>query len=226
MTTRWLRFALYTFIVGGALTVQADPIRRSLRLLVSRSYFAPDVPCIPCAVGLLVVLGAYLVWLAGGTVLGWRMPLFSHLVPIGLAFFTAWKGPLRATESADSTLAPADRAIAAMRALDAEAARTRRTPCELSASEFESVLNGRVPPSGFRSYGRASGYRVQVHPERGAALTDVQPDDSPGTLHVACSTKGEYYFTAVVADRLPSGAPAMVRDGVGRVVVISGEVTR
>ncbi|MFN7132770.1 MAG: hypothetical protein ACK4N5_11865 [Myxococcales bacterium] len=228
MVTRWVRFILYSVFVGAALALNAGAIKLSLRLLTTDAYFAPDAPCIPCALGILAVGAAYAFWLAGATVIGWRMPLFSHLVPIGLVIGTMALGPLKASRAdLDTPVGAAERAVGAMRALLAEAKRTGSL-CNRPAEELERVLASTpgVLPPGYRSFGREVGYRIRTHTGYGDAVRHVDAKDRPGTLHLSCGSNGAFWLTGVVSDVLPVGHPSLVRDGVGRVVVMTSEVTQ
>lgn len=223
---RWLRFALYAVLLGAGLALNADAIKLSLRVLASPLYWAPAVPCLACAVAVLAIGAVYALWLAGGTLAGWRMPLWSHLIPIGLLAFTIFGGPLGRRPDPFVGQAAPERALKAMAALHA-AIRGPAEPCAQGAAALEKALaRPDVPPPGFRRFGVGGGWRVVAAPGRGPVKVP-RPDDVPGTLYLVCDAQaGRYWISALVTDALPVGAPTMARDGVGRAAVITGEVRR
>lgn len=218
---RWLRFGFYAALAAAILARNADPILQALRLVASPLYWATWTPCLPCALGLLALCSAYLAWLTGATVAGWRMPLVVHLVPIALLVYTVLSGPLARRSDGFATQGPADRAVAAMRALDTYLASQAKPPCSIPGQQYEAALAGRegLAPPGYRSFGRP--VRFQVVVEEGS-----QPRRIPGRpaeLYLVCSSE-RYWISAVTTDSVPLGRPAMVRDGVGRVAVVTGRI--
>ena len=218
---RWLRFALYATLVGAVLARNADSILQTLKLATSPLYWATWSPCLPCALAMVGVCCGYLLWLSGATLAEWRMPLVVHLIPIGLITHSLLAGPLARRSDGYSGQGPADRAVAAMRALGSEIERRGAAPCRTPALEYEQALadNRALAPPGYRSFGRPLRFRV-------VATEGSEPRRMPGNpaeLHLVCSGN-RYWISAVTTDRVPIGLPAMVRDGVGRIAVVTGEL--
>ena len=220
---RWLRFLFYGAVVAAVLAASSGGVRHSLWLLSSRDLFAPDAGCVACAVGLLLVLTAYSVWLAGATVAGSKMPLPVHLVPLCLLGVTLARGPLIERPPAGGPNPP-ERAVAAMRALAGEL-RHESAPCRLEPQRYALALGGRT--RGFRSFARARPYQVAVRADLSGPAVSLDERARPGVIYLACAeSERRFFLSAVVTDALPTGRPVLARDGVGRPVVITEEYAR
>ncbi len=217
---RAARFGVFGVILVATLAGNAQALTSALALAFSRSYFATARPCVACALALLAVLTGYAVWLAGSTVAGWRMPLWSHLVPAAAFLLTYMVGPL--TVRIDEAGSPADRAVVAMQTLAARLEGTAE-PCRSDLGAQERFLAESGPPTGYSSFGRAVAFRVVAVPEAAEPVRERRGDDGPGTLYLACARASRsFWLSAVVTDALPQGRPILVRDGVGRVAVVPG----
>lgn len=216
---RLARFGVFGVFLLAALAGNAQPLGAGLALAFSRAYFATARPCVPCALALLALLTAYAVWLAGSIVAGWRMPLWSHLVPSAAFLLTYLVGPL--PMKIDAAGVPAARAVAAMDALAARLEGTAACGADLEAQERFLAESG--PPTGYSSFGRALPFRIVAVPQASEPVREPRAGDGPGTLYLACA-KGSrsFWLSAVVTDALPQGRPFLVRDGVGRVAVVPG----
>lgn len=221
-----LRFLLYGAFLWGALVPNAPAVEQALRVLCSRCYWAPAVPSLALALGLLAACLGYALWLSGATLAGWKMPLFAQTVPIALFTAALLGGPLQIPEDPAAGLAPADRAIAALQSL-ARLAERGGQPCSLQPAQLDAALaaSPSVPATGYRSFGRAVGFHV-VRRDGEGAVKQVQPGDDAGTIYLACDPRGRAWLSAVVTETLPAGPPALVRDGVGKVAVLLGEALK
>jgi hypothetical protein len=220
---RWLRFGLYASLCAAVLARNATPLLQSLRLVTSPLYWSSWAPSLPVALGMLALVSAYLVWLSGATLAGWRMPLAVHLVPIALFTHSLAAGPLVSHSDGFAAQGPADRAVAAIRALQASIEKQERPPCSVAAAQYEEALTAdpALAPPGYRSFGSSLRFRVVAREGSGPQHTPGRP----GELHLVCSGN-RYWISAVTTDAVPVGRPTMVRDGVGRVVTFTGEVPR
>lgn len=217
---RVARFGVFAVFLLAALTGNARALTTGLAIAFSRSYFATSRPCVACALGLLAVLTGYAIWLGGGTVAAWRMPLWSHLVPAAAFLGTYLLGPL--PMKIDPTGTPADRAVAAMEKVAAKLEGTA-SPCGADAGALERQLEEAGPPTGYSSFGRAVAFRVVPVPDAAGPVLEPRAGDGPGTLYLACAkATRRFWLSAVVTDALPRGRPFLVRDGVGRVAVVAG----
>ena len=221
---RWLRFILYAVLLGAGLALNAPALNLSLRVLTSRCYYAPTVPCLPCALGLLAVALGYAMWLAGATIASWRMPVWSHLAPIGLLLGTIFGGPLDRSPDPFAGQAPPERLMRAMAALKARAGTLSGDPCVFDVQQLRGALEDpAVPPSGWRNLGAPLSYELKLVPQ-GEPVKSPLAGDRPGTLYLACAGKARrYWISAVASDAIPRGEPTMVRDGLGRPAVLTGE---
>jgi len=222
---RWLRFILYAVLLGAGVALNAPALNLSLRVLTSRSYWAPAVPCLSCSLGVLAVALGYALWLAGATLASWRMPIWSHLAPLGLLMGTIFGGPLDRAPDPFSGQGPSERLMRAMGALKARADTLSGDPCAFDVRQLQAALEGPdVPPSGWRSLGASRSWELRVVPQA-SPVKSPQPGDRPGTLYFACAGKARrYWISAVASDAIPRGEPTMVRDGIGRPAVLTGEV--
>lgn len=219
---RWLLFCFYAAILCAGLGANAGGIRLALRILGSRAFWAPQAPCVSCAVAVLAVASAYALWLSGATLAGWRMPRAVHLVPVLLLAATMIGGRLQAVPDLAQPPLPPERSMEAMGLLRSLVAASRA--CAAPAAKLEEALAARAQPSGFRRFGRLSPWRVEVV-EQAGPVKEVREGDVPGTLLLSCEPgTRRFWVSAVSADALPTGAPTMVRDGVGRAAVLTGEV--
>ncbi len=221
---RWLRFIFYAGLVGAGLGANAGGIRQSFRILTSPSYWAPATPCLACAAAIFAIASGYAVWLSGATVAGWRMPRWVHLLPVGLIASTLIGNPLQSSSPLESGPLPPERMMAAMGFVRASALASQGSPCAAAPRELEQALAAsKVAPSGYRRFGAAQRYRVEVI-ESAGPVKSPRPGDGPGTIYLACepSTR-RTWVSGVVSDALPTGAPTMVSDGVGRPAVLVPE---
>ena len=218
---RGLRFLVFATFLVLTIARNARALNAGLAIAFTPELFAPERPCAWCAVGLLALLASYAVWLAGATLAGWRMPLWPHLLPAGALVLTVLAGPIPLR--ADSGGSPADRALAAMEAL---AARLERSadPCRADLKAEQRHLAQAAPPTGYSSFARPIPFRVVALADAVEPVRQLRQGDGAGTIYLACARGGRgFWLSAVVTDALPKSRPTLVRDGVGKVAVVTGE---
>ncbi|HEY3449153.1 MAG TPA: hypothetical protein VGK67_22540 [Myxococcales bacterium] len=218
---RGLRFLVFSTFVVVALARNAAPLKRALGLATSTAYFAPHVPNVTAALAALAVVTAYAIWLAQATFAGRRMPLWPHAVPSLALILTQYLGPLPMSPVGDGTAS--DRAVAAMSAVAARL-EGEREPCRADLAAVERELVERAPPTGFHLLGFRIPFRVAPRPAATGPVLKVEGGQGVGTIYLACDPGGRrFWLSAVVTDALPHGEPTMLKDGVGKVAVVSAE---
>jgi hypothetical protein len=156
------------------------------------------------------------------------MPRLVHLIPLGSLILTLLAGPLRAGTPSFREMRAADRGVAAMQALASALGEAAGSPCAPETLELhERALreNAEVPSPGYRAFGSPVPFRLMARPGSQGPVTEVGESDSPGTIFVACDGTGaRFWLSAVITASLPMGEPALVRDGVGKIAVLAGEL--
>ncbi len=220
---RWLRFLLYAALLVAGVARHGPAIRAAVVLLLSPMRFSPAAPCLGCALALAALAVGYGVWLAGATLHRWKMPLWTHLFPLALIAATLRLGPLPIDEDAGGATPAADRALTAMRLVRAAVERPGSGGCA-NPREIERAVasSHELLPTGYRAHGRAVPFQLEVAPS-GVAVREPAPGARPGSLYLACEGS-RFWISAAVIDG-SAGKLAMVRDGVGKVVMLAGEVS-
>ena len=203
------RFALYAAVACFVVARNANAIVWGVRALASRYLYLPQAGCLFCGVVLAGAVAAYLVFLSGATLAGWRMPNVVHIPLLGLAAVSLiYTAPSPNLEHATAESVQQETAAVLGDVADQL---DKAKGCSLALAE--RALGHR--PSGFRSRGFALDWKaVEVAP--GASLEGTA-NGRPGTVLISCTRAGAYDLAAVVLDHVPSGDPAALHDEVGHV---------
>jgi hypothetical protein len=223
--TRLLRFLVYAVFLVVGVALNAPAIQLVLRSVASGCYWAPVLPSIVGVAGVLLGSTAYSLWLSMATLMRAPMPLWTHVIPIVLMLGSLIHGPLALPHDRFYDQAPADRALAAGQAL-ADHLHDGKVPCA-DAGEHERFLerSQELAPPGYRAHGFSRAFKVVV--QEGGQPVRAPGSAEPGSLLLVCEPGAKrFWISAVVSDAIPVGAPIMVRDGVGRPAVLTGEVAR
>ncbi len=225
---RLARLVFYAGCVTAVVARNAAAIRDGARALVSPGAYLPSVPCIPCALMLALAMFGYTAWLWGATFAGWAMPAWTHVVPLVALVATLAAGPLQpgpVPPDVDVTRAPELTLFAAMTDVG-QSLEKGRLPCD-DAAALTRVLadRARVGLPGYRRFGRLSGYHVRIVKPADGPSPDLLRGDVPPTVIVACSADRRRFWLSGVSLDVDTGTAQMLRDGVGRIAVVSGSAS-
>lgn len=221
---RWLRFFVFATFVVVVLAIHARALRLALTAVVSRAAFMPSVPSLPAALALLAAAAVYAVWLSGATVAHWPMPAGAHVVVAAALVASASLGPLELRGDGDSS-GPADRAVTAMQALAARLEKRGPSLCVAPPDGLAKwIEQARLPPTGYRSFGRTVPFRLISLGTRPEPQRTVRAGDDPGSLYLVCGPNGTFWLSAVITQGAVCGTPTMALDGAGKAAIVAGEL--
>lgn len=229
---KFLRFLMYGGIVLFVLISKSQAIWNCLDVVKSDFYFFEDTRYfIVHSVFALVVFG-YLCWLLGATLTQWRMPVWSHVIPLALLVWLLWEngwifrtaGAIGARAQPRTFASPVTRAMGAMEGLQAF---LTKNSCASATSEALLDALGDKKWTGYRSFGRPQPYRLIRSPGTEPVMKMPLEPQYPGTIFLVCNeSDGSFALSALVTAAIPKGPVSFVVDGVGKPVTMIGRLRR
>lgn len=227
-----IRFLMYGGIILFVLIAKSRALWTCVDVLRNEYYFFEDARYLVVHVVFLVMAFVYFCWLLGATFIQWRMPLWSHVLPVLLLGWVLWTNGWIFRTSAglgershpETFTPPATRAMSAMHSL-----KEYLSTHSCDSVESDALLDalGDRQWTGYRSFGLAERYRI-VQSLGNEPVTKLTAEiKAPGTIFLVCDkTTGDFFLSTVVTAATPQGPLSFVVDGVGKPVTVIGRVRR
>lgn len=224
-----IRFFFYGIIALFVVAFKSTSLKVCYAVLTQTNYYFDDYIFLILNLVVSLFICSYVIWLSGATFLGWRMPLWSHAVPLLLMFFVMWEQgwilrPVsehpRDYRYPETHVTPVNRAMDAMSRL---ARLYDEKPCfEVTTDQIADYL-GEAKYNGYSNHGFMNVWTIAYNKGDEPVTRLPMGYQSVGELFVVCNpSDGGYHITAVISDSLPTGNPVFVVDGVGKPVSVSG----